>query len=173
MAKKKPAPPAAKKPLEPKKNNGDHAFVRDLAVILRETELTEIEVERDGLKVRVARQITGYVAAPAPMPMPAAHPAPAIPPAPAAPVASSVAERASNPGAVKSPMVGTAYHAPQPGAPAFVKVGSEVREGQTLLIIEAMKTMNQIPAPRAGRVVEILVKDGQPVEYGEVLMIVE
>jgi acetyl-CoA carboxylase biotin carboxyl carrier protein len=170
MAKKKPAPPSAKKIAPPKAAGGDHDFVRDLALILRETELTEIEVERDGQKIRVARQMTAYAA-------PVVHanaPAAAMTIAPIAPAASpSPAERATNPGAVKSPMVGTAYHAAQPGAAPFVKVGAEVKEGQTLLIIEAMKTMNQIPSPRSGRVVEILVKDGQPVEYGEVLMIVE
>jgi acetyl-CoA carboxylase biotin carboxyl carrier protein len=176
MAKKKPAPPSAKKVAKPK-TGGDHDFVRDLALILRETELTEIEVERDGLKVRVARQVTAY-ALPAAAPQAHLHqaaPAVAPPvPQPSAPVAAaSPAERAAHAGAIKSPMVGTAYHSPQPGAAPFVKVGSEVKEGQTLLIIEAMKTMNQIPSPRSGRVVEILVKDGQPVEYGEVLMIVE
>jgi acetyl-CoA carboxylase biotin carboxyl carrier protein len=171
MAKSKSAPPKTKKPAAPKSGGGDHDLVRDLALILRETELTEIEVERNGLKIRVSRQTTTY-AAPAMAAAPAqANVQPAAQPLPA--VAASPAERATNPGAVKSPMVGTAYHAPQPGAAPFVKVGSEVKEGQTLLIIEAMKTMNQIPAPRSGRVVEIVVKDGQPVEYGEVLMIVE
>lgn len=172
MAKKKPAPPSAKKNPTPKAAGGDHDFVRDLALILRETELTEIEVERDGLKIRVARQMTTYAA-----PAPVAHTHAAAATMTSAPIApapsASPSERATNPGAVKSPMVGTAYHAAQPGAAPFVKVGAEVKEGQTLLIIEAMKTMNQIPSPRSGRVVEILVKDGQPVEYGEVLMIVE
>jgi acetyl-CoA carboxylase biotin carboxyl carrier protein len=174
MAKKKPVPPAAKKPSKSPSGQGDHAFVRDLALILRETELTEIEVERDGLKIRVARQATSFVQAaqPAPMFAPAAAPAP-VAAAPVQAASVSPAERASLPGAVKSPMVGTIYHAPQPGAPPFVKVGSDVKEGQTLVIVEAMKTMNQIPSPRSGKVVEILVKDGQPVEYGEVLMIIE
>lgn len=176
MAKKKPAPPAKKAAAAPAKSNADHAFVRDLALILRETELTEIEVERDGLKIRVARQLTAvagpvYAQAAAPISQPMAHAT-----APAAPLGShpvTAAERAAHPGAVKSPMVGTAYQAPQPGAAPFVKVGDQVKEGQTLLIIEAMKTMNQIPATRTGKITEILVKDGQPVEYGEVLMIVE
>jgi acetyl-CoA carboxylase biotin carboxyl carrier protein len=173
MAKKKSASPAPKKAAASAEVRDDHAFVRDLAVILRETELTEIEVERNGLKIRVARQLTAYLPPPAAAAPVIGHHAPSAPVATAAHAAPSPAERASNPGAVKSPMVGTAYHAPQPGAPPFVKVGAEVKEGQTLLIIEAMKTMNQIPAPRAGKVVEILVKDGQPVEFGEVLMIVE
>ncbi len=147
----------------------DARLVRTLADILTETGLSEIEVERDGLKVRVARQIsvTATVAAPAPA---AAHtaaaPAPESGAAPAAPV------RAAG-DAVNSPMVGTVYLQPQPGAPSFVKVGDSVAAGQTLMIIEAMKTMNPIPAPRAGKVVEILVSDAQPVEFGEPLVIIE
>ena len=147
----------------------DARLVRTLADILTETGLSEIEVERDGLKVRVARQIsvTATVAAPAPA---AAHtaaaPAPESGAAPAAPV------RAAG-DAVNSPMVGTVYLQPQPGAPSFVKVGDSVAAGQTLMIIEAMKTMNPIPAPRAGKVVEILVSDAQPVEFGEPLDIIE
>lgn len=178
MAKKKSAPAQGKSPKPSAKPNADHAFVRDLALILRETELTEIEVERNGLKIRVARQLTAAaqpaytIASPLPMQAPG-QPAPAPAPAAAPSHPVTAAERAAHPGAVKSPMVGTNYHAPQPGAPPFVKVGDQVKEGQTLLIIEAMKTMNQIPSPRSGKVTEILVKDGQPVEYGEVLMIVE
>ena len=147
----------------------DARLVRTLADILTETGLSEIEVERDGLKVRVARQIsvTATVAAPAPA---AAHtaaaPAPESGAAPAAPV------RAAG-DAVNSPMVGTVYLQPQPGAPSFVKVGDSVAAGQTLMIIEAMKTMNPIPAPRAGKVVEILVSDAQPVEFGEPLVVIE
>jgi acetyl-CoA carboxylase biotin carboxyl carrier protein len=147
----------------------DARLVRTLADILTETGLSEIEVERDGLKVRVARQIsvTATVAAPGPA---AAHtaaaPAPESGASPAAPV------RAAG-DAVNSPMVGTVYLQPQPGAPSFVKVGDSVAAGQTLMIIEAMKTMNPIPAPRAGKVVEILVSDAQPVEFGEPLVIIE
>lgn len=147
----------------------DARLVRTLADILTETGLSEIEVERDGLKVRVARQIsvTATVAAPAPAAaLTAAAPAPESGAAPAAPV------RAAG-DAVNSPMVGTVYLQPQPGAPSFVKVGDSVATGQTLMIIEAMKTMNPIPAPRAGKVVEILVSDAQPVEFGEPLVIIE
>lgn len=176
MAKKKSAPPSPK-PKAAGANGGDHDFVRDLALILRETELSEIEVERNGLRVRVARQMT---AAPATMAYAAPPGASMGPPSSAqhqspAPVATPTtsAERAAHPGAVKSPMVGTAYQSPSPGSAAFVKVGDTVKEGQTLLIIEAMKTMNQIASPRAGRVIEILFKDAQPVEFGEVLVIVE
>lgn len=144
----------------------DARLVRTLADILTETGLSEIEVERDGLKVRVARQVsvTATVAAPAPAPATAA--AVEAPAAPAAPV------RAAG-DAVNSPMVGTVYLQPQPGSPSFVKVGDTVTAGQTLMIIEAMKTMNPIPAPRAGKVVEILVSDAQPVEFGEPLVIIE
>jgi acetyl-CoA carboxylase biotin carboxyl carrier protein len=144
----------------------DARLVRTLADILTETGLSEIEVERDGLKVRVARQVsvTATVAAPAPAPVAAA--AVEAPAAPAAPA------RAAG-DAVNSPMVGTVYLQPQPGSPSFVKVGDTVTAGQTLMIIEAMKTMNPIPAPRAGKVVEILVSDAQPVEFGEPLVIIE
>ena len=148
----------------------DARLVRTLADILTETGLTEIEVERDDLKIRVARHMTvsATVAAPAaaPAPIAAAPSAPAADAAPAAP-----ARKAGD--AVNSPMVGTVYLQPQPGAPAFVKVGDSVQSGQTLMIIEAMKTMNPIPAPRAGKVVEILVADAQPVEFGEALVIIE
>ena len=140
-------------------------LIRDLAAILDETGLSEIEIEKAGLRVRVARTL--HVAALAP----------SVGVAPAGAPATSPAARAtdvsSHPGLVASPMVGTAYVAPSPGAAAFVKVGDMVTEGQTLLIIEAMKTMNQIPAPRAGRVTQIIISDGQPVEFGEPLMIVE
>jgi acetyl-CoA carboxylase biotin carboxyl carrier protein len=147
----------------------DARLVRTLADILTETGLSEIEVERDGLKVRVARQIsvTATVAAPAPA---AAHTA--APPAPESGAAPAAPVRAAG-DAVNSPMVGTVYLQPQPGAPSFVKVGDSVAAGQTLMIIEAMKTMNPIPAPRAGKVVEILVSDAQPVEFGEPLVIIE
>jgi acetyl-CoA carboxylase biotin carboxyl carrier protein len=175
MAKKKtPAvKPVAKTVPKSKATDGmsaDRALVRDLADILRATELTEIEVERNGLRVRVARQqaITHQVSTPTYSVSPVN-----TAPMPHVTAATTALERGQNPGAVKSPMVGTAYAAPSPGSANFVKIGDEIKEGQTLLIIEAMKTMNQIPAPRAGKVVEILIKDGQPVEYGEVLMIIE
>ncbi|MGM0584384.1 MAG: acetyl-CoA carboxylase biotin carboxyl carrier protein [Pseudomonadota bacterium] len=159
-------------------HDSDIAFIRQLAELLRETELTELEVEReygedDQLKVRVTR-------APAPAPtqvaVAPAAPAPAQAEAPAAPAeeaADAADALARHPGAVASPMVGTAYLQPEPGSAPFVRLGDEVAEGQTLLIIEAMKTMNQIPSPKAGTVKRILVEDGVPVEFGAPLMIIE
>ena len=147
----------------------DSALVRELALLLDETSLSEIEIERAGLRLRVARNIS--VAATMPVPM-AAAPA-ALPAASAAPAAAAGPDLSKHPGAVSSPMVGTAYWAPEPGAKPFIEVGAKVSVGQTLLIIEAMKTMNQIPSPRAGTVTQILVEDGQPVEYGEPLVIIE
>ena len=146
----------------------DTKLVRKLADILKDTDLTEIEVERGGLRIRVPRGALA-VAAPALAPV-TYQPAPAAvgaAPAAAAPTASARGD------AVKSPMVGTVYLAPQPGQPPFVKVGDRVAEGQTLLIVEAMKTMNPIPSPKAGTVVEVLVEDGQPVEFGEGLVVLE
>jgi acetyl-CoA carboxylase biotin carboxyl carrier protein len=143
----------------------DKDLIRELADLLKETDLTEIEIERDDVRIRVGRAAAAIqVAAPAPAPAAAANPAPAAEPARAG---------AGNKGAVNSPMVGTAYRAPEPGGKPFVEVGDKVREGQTLCIIEAMKTMNQIPATRAGTVTQILIEDGQPVEFGEPLMIIE
>ncbi|OAF05562.1 acetyl-CoA carboxylase, biotin carboxyl carrier protein [Bradyrhizobium centrolobii] len=147
----------------------DSALVRELALLLDETSLTEIEIERAGFRLRVARNIS--VAATMPMPMAAA--APAMPVAAAVAPAAAAPDMSKHPGAVISPMVGTAYWAPEPGAKPFIEVGTKVSVGQTLLIIEAMKTMNQIPSPRAGTVTQILVEDGQPVEYGEPLVIIE
>jgi len=147
----------------------DSALVRELALLLDETSLTEIEIERAGLRLRVARNIS--VAATMPVPMAHASLAP-VAVAAAAPAATA-ADMSKHPGAVTSPMVGTAYWAPEPGAKPFVEVGSKVSVGQTLLIIEAMKTMNQIPSTRAGTVTQILVEDGQPVEFGEALVIIE
>lgn len=147
----------------------DSALVRELALLLDETSLTEIEIERAGLRLRVARNIS--VAAT--MPVPVAHAAPGPVAAAAASSATAAADMSKHPGAVTSPMVGTAYWAPEPGAKPFVEVGSKVSVGQTLLIIEAMKTMNQIPSTRAGTVTQILVEDGQPVEFGEPLVIIE
>jgi acetyl-CoA carboxylase biotin carboxyl carrier protein len=143
-------------------------LIRELAKLLDETHLTEIEVEREGLRVRVARQTMTNVVASG-----AAHvpPIPASAPAPA--VAIAAADPGSHPGVVTSPMVGTAFRAPQPGAKAFVDIGSTVKAGDTLLIVEAMKTMNQISATRGGTVTQILFEDGNPVEYGEPLMIIE
>ena len=142
--------------------SSDSALIRELALLLDETSLTEIEIERAGLRVRVARNIS--IAAS----MPANFQA-------AASTAASVdaGDVAKHPGVVPSPMVGTAYWASEPGAKPFIEVGSKVSVGQTLLIIEAMKTMNQIPSTRAGTVTQILVDDGQPVEFGEPLVIIE
>ncbi|WP_369724021.1 MULTISPECIES: acetyl-CoA carboxylase biotin carboxyl carrier protein [unclassified Bradyrhizobium] len=145
----------------------DSALVRELALLLDETSLTEIEIERAGLRLRVARNIS--VAAT--MPAPVAHAAPVA--VAAAATAPAAADMSKHPGAVTSPMVGTAYWAPEPGAKPFIEIGSKVSVGQNLLIIEAMKTMNQIPSPRAGTVTQILVEDGQPVEFGEPLVIIE
>jgi acetyl-CoA carboxylase biotin carboxyl carrier protein len=147
----------------------DARLVRRLAAILNDTGLTEIEVERGDLKIRVARQVNSTaVAYAAPIAAaPAHHPAP-ITTAPTPPEPAQIAPE----NAVKSPMVGTVYLAPQPGAEPFVKVGDMIEEGQTLLIIEAMKTMNPIPAPRSGRLVQLLVVDAQPVEFGEALAVI-
>jgi acetyl-CoA carboxylase biotin carboxyl carrier protein len=146
----------------------DSALIRELALLLDETSLTEIEIERSGLRLRVARNVS--VAATMPMQMATA---PAALQAAAAAAAPAAADLSKHPGAVTSPMVGTAYWSPEPGAKPFIEVGSKVSVGQTLLIIEAMKTMNQIPSPRAGTVTQIVIEDGQPVEYGEPLVIIE
>ncbi|KRP87867.1 acetyl-CoA carboxylase biotin carboxyl carrier protein [Bradyrhizobium sp. USDA 4518] len=154
-----------------KKNDSksdDSALIRELALLLAETNLTEIEIERAGLRVRVARNISIAASVPA-----ASVAGVAAPAAIAVPVAAAATDLAKHPGAVPSPMVGTAYWAPEPGAKPFIEVGTKVSAGQTLLIIEAMKTMNQIPSPRAGTVTQILVEDGQPVEFGEPLVIIE
>jgi acetyl-CoA carboxylase biotin carboxyl carrier protein len=147
----------------------DSALIRELALLLDETSLTEIEIERAGLRVRVARNIS--IAASMPASFQPGVSASAASAASAAPAAA--ADLAKHPGVVPSPMVGTAYWSPEPGAKPFIEVGSKVSAGQTLLIIEAMKTMNQIPSPRAGTVTQILVEDGQPVEFGEPLVIIE
>jgi len=156
----------------------DVAFIRALAELLRENDLTELQVKRDyaeegSLNVRVSRQIAPSAVQHAPVAAaaPAPAPAPAVP-AEAAPT-ETVEDPALLPGAVTSPMVGTVYLSPEPGAAPYVAVGDEVTEGQTLLIVEAMKTMNHIPAPHAGRVARILVENGAPVEYGAPLMIVD
>ena len=149
----------------------DGALIRELALLLDETSLTEIEIERAGLRVRVARNLSIAASVPVAAPVAVAH-APAHAPAPAA-VSAATTDYSKHPGAVPSPMVGTAYWASEPGAKPFVEVGAKVSVGQTLLIIEAMKTMNQSPSPRAGTVTQILVEDGQPVEFGEPLVIIE
>ena len=157
----------------------DVAFIKALAELLRDNDLTELEVTRDygeddALSVRVSRAQPAPIAAPAQVyqapAAPAAAPAAAI--ADAAPAADA-SDPASHPGAVTSPMVGTVYMQPEPGAPSFVTVGAQVSEGDTLLIVEAMKTMNHIPAPHSGTVKRILVEDGASVEYGSPLVIIE
>ncbi|MEO3385722.1 acetyl-CoA carboxylase biotin carboxyl carrier protein [Mesorhizobium sp. CAU 1741] len=154
-----------------KKTVVDQQLIRDLATILDETNLTEIEVEQDELRIRVSRTpaaIQGYAA-------PAAAPASSAPAAAAgaASASSSPAPADVSKNAVPSPMVGTAYMSPAPGARPFIEIGQNIKEGQTLLIIEAMKTMNQIPSPRSGTVTAILFEDAQPVEYGEPLVVIE
>jgi acetyl-CoA carboxylase biotin carboxyl carrier protein len=159
----------ARQPADKPQNSkhDDSALIRELALLLDETSLTEIEIERAGLRVRVARNISVAAA------MPASYLPAASAPAAAAAAAAATAAIAKHPGVVPSPMVGTAYSTPEPGAKPFIEVGTKVSAGQTLLIIEAMKTMNQIPSPRAGTVTQILVEDGQPVEFGEPLVIIE
>jgi acetyl-CoA carboxylase biotin carboxyl carrier protein len=160
----------ASPPKAPAADPIDARLVRRLADILTETGLSEIEVEHSGLKIRVAKTLTAvpmaYAAAPAPLVAPAAASAAA-----AVGVEPAVPARASG-DEVKSPMVGSVYLQPEPGADPFVKVGDTVAAGQTLMIIEAMKTMNPIPAPKAGKIVAILVEDGQPVEFGEPLAVI-
>ncbi len=142
----------------------DTRLVRKLADILTETNLSEIEVEHDGLKIRVAKTLTA-----GPMQMYAPAPAPMA----TAPATADTAPARASGDVVKSPMVGSVYLQPNPGSDAFVKLGDTVTAGQTLMIIEAMKTMNPIPATKSGKLVEILVEDGQPVEFGEPLAVIE
>jgi acetyl-CoA carboxylase biotin carboxyl carrier protein len=144
----------------------DEEVIRGLAELLNDTGLTEIEIEQKGLRIRIARNVTVAAAVSAPSPA-------GIATAGAAPPAAPAKDADSHPGTLKSPMVGTVYRGPEPEAPQFVEVGSVVKQGQTVLIIEAMKTMNHIPAPRPGTVKAILVENEQPVEYGEPLMIIE
>lgn len=146
-----------------KSNTINQDLIRDLANLLKETDLSEIEIEQKDLRIRVARG--GGVVAPVQQ---VAVAAPAV-----SAVEGSPVDAANDPGAVPSPMVGTAYLAPAPGAKAYVTIGETVKEGQTIVIVEAMKTMNQIAAPRSGKVKAILVEDGQPVEFGEPLLILE
>ena len=153
------------------KEGADQALIRDLAELLKETGLSEIEIERAGLRVRVARQIASAALYAPPAAALSTAPAPLA--AGTATAAAGLADPAKHPGAVPSPMVGTAYLAPEPDAAPFVQVGTRVTQGQTLMIIEAMKTMNHIPAPKAGVVMAILVGNGQPVEFGEPLAIIE
>ncbi|WP_375548895.1 acetyl-CoA carboxylase biotin carboxyl carrier protein [Oceanicaulis alexandrii] len=153
----------------------DSKLVRELADILNDTDLTEIEVEKGEMRIRVAREITAapavYAAQPAAAPM-AAAPAPAPASAPEAPAAVTAADAKSHPGAVTSPMVGTVYLRPSPEADQFKKAGDSVKEGDTILLVEAMKTFNPITASKSGTLTELLVDDAQPVEYGEALFII-
>lgn len=156
-----------------KKTGIDQELIRDLANILKDTDLTEIEVEQDSLRIRVSRMGPPQtVQAFAPQMMPAMAPAAPIAAA-AQPAAVAEAAPVVNGLTLTSPMVGTCYYSPAPGSPPFVEVGQTVKEGQTVLIIEAMKTMNQIPAPRSGKVTAIMVSDAAPVEFGEPLLVIE
>ncbi len=147
------------------KTSIEQEAIRELAQLLNETGLSEIEIEKAGLRIRVARTLTmvGTAVSAGPAPVGAG----------AVPALAPANDPASHPGAVKSPMVGTAYRAPEPGSASFIEIGSRVSQGQTLLIIEAMKTMNHIPAPKAGTVTQILFENGQPVEFGEPLVVIE
>jgi acetyl-CoA carboxylase biotin carboxyl carrier protein len=153
---------ATKSPIDPD-------LVRELAELLNQTDLTEIEVEKGDLRVRVARNVMTTVQVPAAAPIAAAP----VPAAAAAPAPADSKPAAGHPGAVPSPMVGTAYRRPSPEAKPFVEIGSLVKQGERILLVEAMKTFNDIVAPRAGKVTAILVEDGQPVEYGEPLLVIE
>ena len=160
-SKKKPAPRKTQSPPE-------LALINSLAEILNATGLTEIELDQRGVRVRVSKSTVTHVQAAAHAATPLHHAAPL-----AAAVVAPAAKPADHPGTVKSPMVGTAYLSSAPGTAAFISIGGAVKEGQTVLIIEAMKTMNQIMAPRSGTVVNILVENGQPVEFGEALLVIE
>lgn len=162
-----------------KASSVDQELIRNIAELLNEQNLAEIEIEHEEFRIRVTRsyanQVVQTVAAPAYAPAPVHAPAPvaAAPAGAAAGISAPADDLSSNPGTLTSPMVGTAYRSPEPGKPAFVEIGTKVSEGQTIIIIEAMKTMNQIPAHRSGTVTRILVEDGHPVEYGEPLVVIE
>jgi acetyl-CoA carboxylase biotin carboxyl carrier protein len=158
-----------------KENPFDPELVRELATLIADTDLTEIEVEKGDLRIRVARTVTASLTMPvsAPAAMPAPAPVIAPPPSAAAESASTAKPAGSHPGAVLSPMVGTAYRKPSPDAKPFVEIGSKVEAGEKVLLVEAMKTFNEITAPRAGTVTAIFVEDGTPVEYGEPLLVIE
>src|SRR5689334_19645777 len=161
----------------PKDGQADQDLIRSLAELLNEQNLAEIEIEREDLRVRVTRSFAGgvqQVMVPAPAAAPvAAAPQPSVPSGSAAAAKAPVDDLASNPGTLTSPMVGTAYLSPEPGKPPFAAVGARVSEGQTILIIEAMKTMNQIPAHKSGVISRILVSDSDPVEYGQPLAVID
>jgi acetyl-CoA carboxylase biotin carboxyl carrier protein len=155
----------------------DQDLVKTIAELVNQQNLAEIELEVEGFRVRVTRAYASpaapvYATAPQ-LALPAAGPASHAPAATSSPAPSAVEDLASSPNTLTSPMVGTAYRSPEPSAPAFIEVGAKVSEGQTVMIIEAMKTMNQIPAHRSGTVTRILIDDSQPVEYGEPLLVIE
>jgi acetyl-CoA carboxylase biotin carboxyl carrier protein len=165
LAKPKPQTLKTEVPMSDTKSAVDKAMIRELAALMDETGLTEIEIEHKELRLRVARGV-----------MAAAYAAPAavgVAGTSAASAKARATEAGDHPGTVKSPMVGTAYRSPEPGAATFVEIGTVVQAGQTVLIVEAMKTMNHIPAPKSGTIVQIIVQDGQPVEYGEPLLVIE
>lgn len=168
-AKKKTTAPAEKSAPKTVARSPELTLIDNLAEILNSTGLTEIELEQKGVRVRVSKSVISHVQAAAPI---AAAPAAIVAPVASAPIAVS-APAGDHAGAVKSPMVGTVYMASSPEAAPFVAIGAVVKQGQTLLIIEAMKTMNQIPAPKSGKVTQIMVDNGSPVEFGEVLMVIE
>jgi acetyl-CoA carboxylase biotin carboxyl carrier protein len=160
-----------KGPMQKGKVAVDRDLIHELAMLLEEAGLDEIEIEQNGMRVRVARHSAVMHVSPAPV---STIPTASVTTPTAVPIpATAPVDPTKHPGAVTSPMVGTAYRAAEPGGKPFVEVGSQVKVGDTLLIVEAMKTMNQIPAPKAGAVIQILFEDGQPVEYGEPLMIIE
>ncbi len=165
---------AAKKPTS--RQSSETKIIKELAEILNETDLSEIEMKKGDLKIRVSKHSGQIVQAMAPAAPMAAAPAPAAAPAAAAPAsapAETTADAGNHPGAVKSPMVGTAYVRPSPDADAFVNEGDSVKEGDTVLLVEAMKTFNPITAPRSGKLTKMLVEDASPVEFGEPLFIIE
>ncbi|MCB9993924.1 MAG: acetyl-CoA carboxylase biotin carboxyl carrier protein [Hyphomicrobiaceae bacterium] len=154
----------------------DQDLIRAIAELVNDANLAEIEIEKDDFRVRVTRSFSVPAAQQvfaAPAPAVVAQPAQSVAESIVSPQKSPADDLLSNPGTLTSPMVGTAYLAPEPGATAFVTVGQQVKEGQTVVIVEAMKTMNQIPAHRSGKIASILVEDGQPVEYGEPLVVIE
>jgi acetyl-CoA carboxylase biotin carboxyl carrier protein len=166
---KKPSPKAAT--AKPATQDPDLDLISSLAEILNSTGLTEIELDRKGTKVRVAKMLTAVATVAAPQHAPAVHAHAAA--AATEPGTAIKTMNGEHPGTVKSPMVGTVYLAPSPGSANFIELGAAVKEGQTLLIIEAMKTLNQIHAPRSGKVTQIFVENGRPVEYGEPLVAIE
>ncbi|MCF6292455.1 MAG: acetyl-CoA carboxylase biotin carboxyl carrier protein [Robiginitomaculum sp.] len=156
---------------KPTLGKNELSTIRELAQILRDTDLSEIDVERGGLKIKISRKAAKQIVSAA-IPMPSTPMAQPQPMAPETPAPDSAVDMAAHPGAVRSPMVGTAYMSPEPGKPAFIKVGDSVAEGDTLMLIEAMKTFNPIAATKSGTILEIIASDGQPVEFDEALIVI-